>query len=300
MDYNYNNVNIKRRSGKTAYDRRGKKRAMRLWLCLGIFALAVCIRAVAPGFSRDMSAEVLDVIDSSVDYRSAFEAVGSFVSGEYTLGEAIAALKRSGEPEAEPVAAEQPESSGAAENNLQSMYLQCLDAGLRRMQQEQAAPVVADGESAVIYETEAERLPDNVCAEFVKLPFEYTRPVDGEKSSDFGYRLHPIENVKKFHYGIDFAADEGTDIYAFADGHVAASGISETAGKYLIISHGNGWTTRYFHCNEVYAVGGSKVERGQVVAAVGQTGAATGPNLHFELMCDGIYHDPGLYLNEKS
>ena len=124
--------------------------------------------------------------------------------------------------------------------------------------------------------------------------------MDGVKSSDFGYRLHPIENVEKFHYGMDFAANEGADIYAFADGHVAASGISETAGKYLIISHGDGWTTRYFHCDEVYATGGSRVERGQVVAAVGQTGVATGPNLHFELMCDGVYYDPGLYLDEQN
>ncbi|MBO5976300.1 MAG: M23 family metallopeptidase, partial [Oscillospiraceae bacterium] len=88
-------------------------------------------------------------------------------------------------------------------------------------------------------------------------------------------------------------------IFAFADGHVAASGVSETAGKYLIISHGNGWTTQYFHCSEVLATGGSRVERGQVVAAVGQTGAATGPHLHFELIRDGVYHDPGLYLDEQ-
>lgn len=299
MDYNYNNYNIKRRSGYKSYDGRGRKRALRLGICLAVFALAVGVKLVMPEFSRELSGEVLGVIDSSMDYRAAFAAVGSFVSGETTLGEAIAVIKSSGAPEAEPVAAEIPEPSGAAESNLQSMYLQCLDAGLRRMQQEQAAPAMADESGTVIYEAEEVVLPENVCAEAVELPFDYTRPVLGAKSSDFGYRQHPIDNEEKFHYGTDFAADEGDDIFAFADGHVAASGISETAGKYLIISHGNGWTTQYFHCDEVYATGGSEVERGQVVAAVGQTGAATGPHLHFELICDGVYHDPGLYLNEQ-
>ena len=284
MDYNYHR-NIRKRS----VSGRGKKRGLRLWSSIVIFALAVCIRAVAPNFAQGISGELRGAIDRSMDYRAAFSAMGSFVSGESTLGDAIAVLKGSGE--AQPVMAKSAQPSGAAQYNLQSMYLQCLEAGLER---ELAAETMAE----VAYEVEPE-LPDNVCAELVELPFEYTRPVLGIKSSDFGYRDHPIDNVNKFHYGMDFAADEGDDIFAFADGHVAASGVSETAGKYLIISHGNGWTTQYFHCSEVLATGGSRVERGQVVAAVGHTGAATGPHLHFELIRDGVYHDPGLYLNEQ-
>ena len=288
MDYNYNR-NIRKRN----VNARGKKRTLRLWSSVVIFALAVCIRAIAPNFAQSVSGELRGAIDHSVDYRAAFSAVGSFVSGDSTLGDTIAVLKGSGE--AQPVMAEAAQPSGAAQYNLQSMYLQCLEAGMER---ERSAAAMAETESVVTYEAEPE-LPDNVCAELVELPFEYTRPVLGVKSSDFGYRDHPIDKINKFHYGMDFAADEGDDIFAFADGHVAASGVSETAGKYLIISHGNGWTTQYFHCSEVLATGGSRVERGQVVAAVGQTGAATGPHLHFELICDGVYHDPGLYLNEQ-
>lgn len=294
MDHNYR-YNIKRRS--TNNIRRGKKRGLRLWSSIVIFALAVCIRAMAPNFARNISGELLGVIDHSVDYRAAFSAVGSFVAGDSTFGEAMAVLKGSGEA-AQPVTAEIAQTSGAAEHNLQTMYLQCLEAGMERTLQEAAAPAMSEIGSAVIYEEEPE-LPDNVCAELVELPFDYIRPVPGRETSAFGYRDHPIDNENKFHYGMDFAADEGDDIFAFADGHVAASGVSETAGKYLIISHGNGWTTRYFHCSEVFATGGSRVERGQVVAAAGQTGAATGPHLHFELICDGVYHDPGLYLNEQ-
>ena len=289
MEYrNYHDI---KRRGSAKTNGSGKRGSLRLWSCVVIFAMAVCIRAVAPEFSRGMSEKVMNTIDRDVDYRAAFSAVGSFVSGDRTLGEAIAVIKGAAE-EATPAAAVLPPMSGAAQHNLQTMYLQCLEAG-RKAEPDMAA------ESGVLYETEERQLPDNVCAELVELPFEYSRPVAGAQSSGFGYREHPIEGINKFHYGTDFKADEGEDIFAFADGHVAASGKSQTAGNYLIISHGNGWTTQYFHCSKVYATGGSPVKRGDVIAAAGHTGAATGPHLHFELICDGVYHDPGLYLDEQ-
>lgn len=289
MDYR-NHYNIKRRSS-TKTGSGGKRSSLRLWSCIVIFAMAVCVRAIAPQFSRSISETVLRTIDRDVDYHAAFGAVGSFVSGERTLSEAVAVIKGAGE-EAAPAAATLPTMSGAAQHNLQSMYLQCLEADMA------AEPAMAEG-TGVIYEAEESLLPDNVCAELVELPFDYSRPVAGAQTSKFGYREHPIDGVNKFHYGNDFMADEGEDIFAFADGHIAASGKSQTAGNYLIISHGNGWTTQYFHCSKIYATSGSPVKRGDVIAAAGHTGAATGPHLHFELIRDGVYHDPGLYINEQ-
>jgi len=289
MDYR-NYYNIKRR-GKGKAGGAGRRSSLRLWSCVVIFALAVCVRAVAPQLAHSMSERVLRTIDHDMDYRAAFSAVGSFVSGDSTLGEAIAVIRGEGD-EATPAVYVMPTMSGAAQHNLQTMYLQCLEAGMA------AEPAMA-GEMGVLYEVEERQLPDNVCAELVELPFEYSRPVEGALTSEFGYRDHPIDGVNKFHYGTDFMADEGEDIFAFADGHVAASGTSQTAGNYLIISHGNGWTTQYFHCSKVYAAGGSPVKRGDVIAAAGHTGTATGPHLHFELIRDGVYHDPGLYLDEQ-
>ena len=102
----------------------------------------------------------------------------------------------------------------------------------------------------------------------------------------------PVTEDTRFHYGLDFAAPEGAPVYAFADGEVLVSGSSETAGNYLVLSHGEGWVSQYFHCSELYCKAGDRVSRGDVIAAVGQTGIATGPNLHFELMKDGAYVDP--------
>jgi len=312
VDYNYNHYKgVRRRSTPTVgYHPKGRKNTARLLASLALFAGAVLAKLLAPSLSERMGGELLRAIDSDVDYRAAFAAVGSFVSGDYTLGQAIEAMKAAGgegqaaeevllsqETKSEP---EMFQPSGAAEKNLQTMYLDILEATLKRKAEAETQPVMAADEEVLHYEAQSDALPENVCGDYEALPFEYTMPVTGVLSSAFGYRDHPIDGVRKFHYGTDFEAAEGTEIRAFADGYVAASGISETAGKYLIISHGDGWVSQYFHCSEVYMTGGSEVAMGDVVAAVGQTGTATGPNLHFELICDGVYFDPWLYLHEQS
>ncbi|MGI5935223.1 MAG: M23 family metallopeptidase [Oscillospiraceae bacterium] len=140
-------------------------------------------------------------------------------------------------------------------------------------------------------------VPENVSYTMPPLPFEYTSPVQGYTSSGFGYRLHPIADSVKFHYGTDFAANQGDDILAFADGVVLATGENETYGLYLIIGHGNGYETLYAHCSRILVSNGESVTKGQKIAYVGQTGETTGPHLHFELMKDGVYLNPEFYLN---
>ena len=120
-------------------------------------------------------------------------------------------------------------------------------------------------------------------------------PASGIKSSGFGYRLHPIENTVKYHYGTDFAANTGTAITAFADGVIVAAGDSDSYGKYMIIDHSDGYSTLYAHCSEL-CMGCGNVSKGDVIARVGSTGAATGPHLHFELMCNDTYLNPEFYL----
>lgn len=138
-------------------------------------------------------------------------------------------------------------------------------------------------------------LPTNVLCEVPELPFSYTDPLARGTSSGFGFRLHPIQNEVKFHYGTDIAADTGTAITAFADGTVRAIGENDSYGKYIIIDHADGYSTLYAHCSELCVSSGS-VERGQLIARVGETGAATGPHLHFELQMGQKYLNPEFYI----
>ncbi len=146
------------------------------------------------------------------------------------------------------------------------------------------------------YEQEGYPLPDKVRTDMPELPFPYGQPVAGVDSSGFGYRVHPIQGVVKFHYGTDFAADAGVDVLAFADGCVTAAGTSPGYGNYLILEHEDGFSSLYAHLSAFLAQEGETVVQGQAIARVGQTGYATGPHLHFELLQNGEYLNPEYYL----
>lgn len=112
-------------------------------------------------------------------------------------------------------------------------------------------------------------------------------------SADFG----EFDSHYAHHQGIDFSAKEGTDIYAFADGTILEADFDNSNGNFLLIDHGNGLQSFYSHCSELYAKAGDSVQKGDVIAAVGNSGYATGPHLHFELRKDGTPIDPKPYLN---
>jgi murein DD-endopeptidase MepM/ murein hydrolase activator NlpD len=121
-------------------------------------------------------------------------------------------------------------------------------------------------------------------------------PTIGEVTSNFGWRVHPILGTERFHSGIDFGADYGSLVYASARGKVIYADWYGGYGNAVIIDHGNGMTTLYGHCSELYVKDGDVVERGQPISAVGSTGFSTGPHLHFELRANGEPIDPAAYL----
>ena len=139
-------------------------------------------------------------------------------------------------------------------------------------------------------------IPANVSYE-VDLPsFDFVKPVTARCSSGFGYRVHPLENLTKFHYGADLAAQSGDDIVSFAKGTVSEVGEDEVHGKYICIDHEDGFETMYAHCGTVYVSRGQAVSAGEKIALVGSTGKVTGPHLHFEVKHNGVYLNPEFYL----
>jgi murein DD-endopeptidase MepM/ murein hydrolase activator NlpD len=115
-------------------------------------------------------------------------------------------------------------------------------------------------------------------------------------SSSWGYRIHPIYNVRKFHYGMDFVASRGTNIYASGAGVVTAVRTHRTGhGKHVVIDHGFGYETLYGHMSAFNAKVGDTVSRGQVIGYVGSTGTSTAPHLHYEVHKDGKNVDPKYY-----
>ncbi len=120
-------------------------------------------------------------------------------------------------------------------------------------------------------------------------------PVDGARmSSGFGFRMHPVLGYSAMHKGVDFAAPEGTPIYAAGNGIIEKAAIFSSFGNYVLIKHNNTFETAYAHLSR-YGKGihpGVKVAQGQIIGYVGQTGRATGTHLHFEVHQGGVQVNP--------
>lgn len=105
--------------------------------------------------------------------------------------------------------------------------------------------------------------------------------------SGFGYRLHPVYKIKKFHEGVDFPARIGTAIQATGDGVVVEAGWHHGYGNCVRISHGYGYETWYAHMNKMAVKKGERVKKGQKIGEVGDTGLSTAPHLHYEVHFKG-------------
>ncbi len=105
--------------------------------------------------------------------------------------------------------------------------------------------------------------------------------------SGFGYRIHPVYKVKKFHAGLDFPARVGTAIQATGDGVVVDAGWHSGYGNCIKISHGYGYETLYGHMNKIFVHQGEKIQKGHKIGEVGDTGLSTAPHLHYEVHYKG-------------
>jgi murein DD-endopeptidase MepM/ murein hydrolase activator NlpD len=122
-------------------------------------------------------------------------------------------------------------------------------------------------------------------------------PTPGWLTSQFSRnRAHPLLHISRPHEGIDVAAPMGAPIIAPASGVVTRVAYENGYGNTLEIDHGNGIVTRYAHCSRIDVRSGQRVTRGQRVAAVGSTGLATGPHLHYEIHINGKVVNPLTYV----
>lgn len=113
-----------------------------------------------------------------------------------------------------------------------------------------------------------------------------------EVASGFGSRVDPVNAERIFHNGIDFLADEGTPVYATADGKVEVSERQAAYGNCIDIGHGDSYMTRYAHLSELLVEPGSTVRRGDLIGRVGSTGKSSQPHLHYEVWYRGKVQDP--------
>ncbi len=116
-----------------------------------------------------------------------------------------------------------------------------------------------------------------------------------QMASGYGVRIDPVYGTRKFHEGMDFSAPIGTPVYATGRGTVKAAGWQSGYGNTVEISHGFNYVTRYAHMSKIYVKPGQKVERGDKIGEVGNTGKSTGPHLHYEVRLFDVPQNPVNY-----
>lgn len=288
---------------------------LRTVACGGIFVALVAAKLLLPAKMAAFNAKLSAAMEQNMDVQAVLSAVGRTFSGEEGGGveKVYQAVFRPQDAAPQAEAASQPGAAGGlpgaglslAEGKMSPRSVRLLDDTalevLRGYRTDAGSALPAPEETPdasdlayILYSQE--NLPESVSMEQAILGFDYCAPVRGVLSSDFGYREHPTEGEERFHYGVDLAADIGTEVDCFADGTVTAVGESSSYGRYCVVAHEGGYSTLYAHCSRITASSGEAVSRGQKIAEVGETGMVTGPHLHFELQYQGTYLNPVYYV----
>ena len=125
---------------------------------------------------------------------------------------------------------------------------------------------------------------------------QFMWPVNGEITSPFGWRVHPIWGTQIFHAGLDIGADYGEPVHAADSGTVVYAGWMGGYGNAVMVDHGGGLVTLYGHNSSITVSEGQQVGKGETIALAGSTGNSTGPHCHFEVRVHGEVTSPLQYL----
>jgi murein DD-endopeptidase MepM/ murein hydrolase activator NlpD len=117
-------------------------------------------------------------------------------------------------------------------------------------------------------------------------------PIHGVSTSNYGYRVDPINKTPTIHPGCDIGAPLGTPVYASGMAKVKSAGWDNGYGWMIVLTHGQGVESIYGHLSKINVVAGQVVARGQQIGLVGSTGRSTGPHLHFGILVNGKNVDP--------
>ena len=183
-------------------------------LCSGaVLVVAIAVKLLMPDVLAEYRARLLALLGTDTDFVEVFSAAGRAFSSEGAIGGA-----------------------------LNDAYTAVFGPSV---------PAETPTPTAAVYTPDAQ--PANTELLQRVLGFAYASPVTGQLSSGFGLRTDPLEGGRRFHYGLDIAAEEGTVVSSFADGTVTAVGESSELGRYVTVSHPNGYATLYAHCTRITA-----------------------------------------------
>ena len=188
-------------------------------------------------------------------------------------------------------------TSALGQKSQQPFDIQDKSYTIQRLTVKDQRKVEPTAEDMIRIEAEQMRM-DQARKVWTDLPanYRFTQPVTGRVSSIFGLRRFFNDEARRPHTGLDLATEEGTPIQAVESGTVIESGDFFFSGNMVYIDHGQGLISLYAHLQAVKVETGDRIERGQIIGTVGQTGRVTGPHLHFGIIINQTLVDPVLFL----
>ena len=258
--------------------------------------------------------DVLMASNSFEDLVSRVDVVRSLVGGDNALVGRLQTTRDAVREQKRAIAARESEARKAAED-LQAQSAQLATLQAARAEQQSAALAARKEKTGALSQVnddlaQLKSQEDQLLAESSALSGVINSspgggggtgrlgwPLSGPVTSPFGWRVHPILHVKRFHTGIDIGVGYGTPIHAADSGTVIYATWMSGYGNVIIIDHGGGISTLYAHQSSLAVGTGARVTRGQVIGYVGSTGFSTGPHLHFEVRLNGTPVDPLAYLH---
>ncbi len=246
-----------------------KKMILQIAICFVIYFIYYLIQNSNYIFSEEVLAKTKEILSYDIDIASLYEYTTNFFKEKMTL------IENDTTP-----------TNEITEQNA-------VDNENKEDNEDNNGVGGAEIDNAVIEDTslEGSEKKEQTNEEYIKSNFSFEKPVEGIVSSEFGQRNSDNPIVSKNHLGIDIAANTGTVIRAAMDGKVTVSSKIGDYGQHIKIVN-NDVTTLYAHCSKLYVKEGDVVTKGQEIAEVGETGKATGPHLHFEIIRGITYINP--------
>lgn len=256
-----------------------RKMCIQCIVCITIYAAFYAVKNREDILPKNVVEKINEILQYDIDIQALQGKINRYVI------EVNEKITKNNPEEIKPPSEDLPEATLAATDSKEENETE------KDKREEQEEETKKTEEPTVIEEASSiDKMKED--AEYIKKNYSFIKPLEGQITSRFGLR----ENVNpKYHTGIDIAEDQGTVIVAAMEGTVELVSGEGNYGNHFKITNGE-ISTLYAHCKTIYIKEGEHITQGQQVAEVGETGNATGPHLHFEILRNGELVNPDLVL----
>lgn len=273
-----------RKRNKPVYNYKIIRKVLVQLIASGIILIFILgIKNINISATKQINTSINSLINSSLDFNNMYKNISAFATNAYNQGKDLFQKQLKSQPVPEKSSVQEGETRLPQVKSTNSTTIEkktSTSSAIHVSELKQAAPILSSINSS------------DIDIKSIKSQYVFANPLKGSISSPFGLRIHPITKKGAFHPGLDIGASKGTAIYASLGGTVIEARRGETFGNFVKIQSGKDILTIYAHCNKLLVKKGQRINRGQKIAEVGDTGLALGAHLHFEIWKAGRPVDP--------